>query len=64
MLSDRALLGWCYQILLSVAAPEVLAQQPYGKEVDCWSIGVISYILWVVAAVVWNDGKNIKIKLG
>lgn len=26
-------------------APEVLAQQPYGKEVDCWSIGVISYIL-------------------
>ncbi|RDD47145.1 Calcium/calmodulin-dependent protein kinase type 1 [Trichoplax sp. H2] len=26
-------------------APEVLAQEPYGKEVDCWSIGVISYIL-------------------
>lgn len=26
-------------------APEVLAQQPYGKEVDCWSIGVIAYIL-------------------
>ncbi|XP_035676234.1 calcium/calmodulin-dependent protein kinase type 1D-like [Branchiostoma floridae] len=26
-------------------APEVLAQRPYGKEVDCWSIGVISYIL-------------------
>ncbi|CAG5130318.1 unnamed protein product, partial [Candidula unifasciata] len=25
--------------------PEVLAQQPYGKEVDCWSIGVIAYIL-------------------
>jgi len=23
----------------------VLAQQPYGKEVDCWSIGVIAYIL-------------------
>ncbi|XP_078730164.1 calcium/calmodulin-dependent protein kinase type 1-like isoform X2 [Lampetra fluviatilis] len=26
-------------------APEILAQKPYGKEVDCWSIGVISYIL-------------------
>ncbi|XP_064161671.1 calcium/calmodulin-dependent protein kinase type 1D-like isoform X1 [Anguilla rostrata] len=26
-------------------APEVLAQKPYGKAVDCWSIGVITYIL-------------------
>uniref|UniRef100_H3CK38 Calcium/calmodulin-dependent protein kinase IGa n=1 Tax=Tetraodon nigroviridis TaxID=99883 RepID=H3CK38_TETNG len=26
-------------------APEVLAQKPYSQAVDCWSIGVITYIL-------------------
>ena len=30
---------------ISYVAPEVLKNQPYGKEVDCWSLGVITYLL-------------------
>ncbi|WAR25545.1 CAMKI-like protein, partial [Mya arenaria] len=37
--------GDVFVSLYDDSAPEVLAQQPYGKEVDCWSIGVIAYIL-------------------
>ena len=28
-----------------ITAPEVLRRKPYGKAVDCWSIGVVAYIL-------------------
>ena len=30
---------------LSYVAPEVLLQKPYGKEVDFWSLGIITYLL-------------------
>ena len=32
---------------LSYVAPEVLLQQPYGKAVDVWGLGIIAYLMLV-----------------
>ncbi|XP_061591160.1 calcium/calmodulin-dependent protein kinase IGb [Cololabis saira] len=52
MISDFGLSKMAESGIMSTAcgtpgyvAPEVLAQKPYSKTVDCWSIGVITYIL-------------------
>uniref|UniRef100_A0A3B5M8T8 Calcium/calmodulin-dependent protein kinase IGb n=1 Tax=Xiphophorus couchianus TaxID=32473 RepID=A0A3B5M8T8_9TELE len=52
MISDFGLSKMAENGIMSTAcgtpgyvAPEVLAQKPYSKAVDCWSIGVITYIL-------------------
>ncbi|KAM8753709.1 calcium/calmodulin-dependent protein kinase IGb [Acanthopagrus schlegelii] len=52
MISDFGLSKMIENDIMSTAcgtpgyvAPEVLAQKPYSKAVDCWSIGVITYIL-------------------
>ena len=30
---------------LCYVAPEILSQKPYDKSVDCWSFGIITYLM-------------------
>jgi len=43
---------------MSYAAPEILTQKPYSKEVDIWAIGVLTYLL--VAGYLPFDDKSEK----
>lgn len=48
-------------------APEILSTQPYGKAVDMWSIGVITYILLGGYPPFYDDNQKVlfeKIKKG
>jgi calcium/calmodulin-dependent protein kinase I len=45
---------------LSYVAPEVLKMQPYGKGVDLWSVGIVTYLL-LGGALPFDDEKDSEI---
>jgi calcium/calmodulin-dependent protein kinase I len=48
---------------LTYCAPEVLSEKSYGKEVDLWSIGVITFILLGGYPPFTEENEQILIKL-
>ena len=44
--SFLSLLLFCTHSLPFSLAPDVLVLRPYNHKVDCWAIGVITFILW------------------
>jgi len=42
---------------ITYCAPEIILSQPYTKDVDCWSIGVLTYVLLYGRYPFWGKGK-------
>lgn len=49
MSHEATVLGLHVEGVLSVSAPEVVSYEPLSLATDMWSVGVITYILWVAS---------------
>jgi len=45
------------------AAPEILRGEPHGKEVDCWSVGVLAFTILCGVPPFYNDEESILIEI-